>query len=331
MSRSDDLPVFVSGEAVDEVLDLGEAITAVRDAYSTPLESGAAPPRAVARSHGARLRALAAIMPTGDLMGVKLLAQPRSGGLTYLIVLFDQSDGRLLALLDGDRITAVRTAATSAVAVDALAPQSPLRLGMLGSGHEARAHLRALAAIRPIETVSVFSPTPERRRAFAAWASTQLELRVTPVDDPRAAVNGATTVVCAARAVGEVPIIDGNALGDDTLVVSIGSTLPDQRELDVATLARASLIVADLPDEVLGSSGDGIAAAAAGENLAPKTRSLHQLVRGMIGDGDHAGITVFKSVGSAIQDIAVARLALSGARSRGLTAAVPVTLKPQER
>ncbi len=331
MSESDGQPAFVSRAVASEVLDIGQAIAAIREAYSHPFEAGIAPPRTVARSHGARLRTLSAIMPTGDLMGAKLLAQPRSGPPTYLIVLFAQDDGRLVALLDGEAITAVRTAATSAVAVDALAPPQPLNLGMLGSGHEARAHLRALAVVRRIEKLTVFSPRPARREAFAAWARAEFGIVATAVDDARSAVADATTVVTAARNSDDAPVLYGEWLRDDALLISIGSTLPEQRDLDVSALAAARLIIADLPDDVLHSSGDGIAAAAAGDDLRPKTWSLQQLVQDEVHLGDGRGIVVFKSVGSAIQDLAVAQLALSGARSRGLTTPACVNLEPKER
>ena len=320
---------FLSAAAVDRALDISQAIDAIRDVYAAPPDPAAAPPRTVARGEGARLRTLSAILPTSDLMGAKLLAQPRSGRPTYLVALFDQDDGRLVALLDAGAITAVRTAATSAVALDALTPPQPQLLGVLGSGHEAHAHVRAMVAIREIAHMGVYSPTPERRTAFARWAQDELGVPATACSTPRDAVDGATTMIAAARSTGELPVLDGAWLRDDATVASIGSTLPEQRELDVATLERACLVVADEPAEVVGASGDGLAARAAGLDLAAKTRSLHELVGDAI--ALPRGIRVFKSVGCALQDVAVARLVLRRARELDLTAPVDIHLTAKER
>ncbi|HVW18872.1 MAG TPA: hypothetical protein VHB30_11545, partial [Solirubrobacteraceae bacterium] len=136
----------------------------------------------------------------------------------------------------------------------------------------------------------------------------------------------------AARAAGERPVLDGAWLPDDALVASIGSTLPAQRELDVAALERCALLVADDPPEVLGNSGDGLAAAAAGVDLAARTRSLHELVAGALGAGARGpGVRVFKSVGSALQDLAVARGVLERALRLGLAVPTPVQLPKKER
>jgi alanine dehydrogenase len=147
----------------------------------------------------------------------------------------------------------------------------------------------------------VFSPTAERREAFAA------ELGGEAAGDARSVVESSPVVICAARARGERPVLAGEWLRDDAVVVSIGSTVPDQRELDVATLERAALIVADEPAEVLSQSGDCLAAAAEGVRLEAKTIPLGVPI------GAVDGIRVFKSVGSALQDLAVARTLLDDA------------------
>ena len=118
-------------------------------------------------------------------------------GAEYVIVLYDRETSSIAAFVDGNRVSAYRTAATSAAALDRLAPSGPLRLAVLGSGLEAAMHVRALAAVRPLERLTVFSPTSERREAFATAAAADLGVEVEPGDSPEAAVAGASVVLAA--------------------------------------------------------------------------------------------------------------------------------------
>ena len=318
-----DAPVYIDRAAVERLVSCRDAVTAVREVYAAALEPGMSPTRSVARGGGSRLRAMAAVLPDGGVMGAKLVVQPRAAGTSYLIALFSQDNGRLLALLDGSAITPLRTAATSAVAVDALHGVGGLRLGVLGSGAIAREHVRALACVRPIESLRVYSPNPEHCRAFAAEMGESLGVPHAAAGSARELVEGSATIVAAARARLEEPVLDGTWLGPGSLVLSIGSTLPEQRELDVASLERAELIVADDRSEVLETSGDCIAAAREGVELAGKTVELSAAVR----DSSYRqlvreGITIFKSVGSALQDLALALLVFE----RGHDAAEPLAL-----
>ena len=332
------MPVFVSAEAVSASVDLRDAIDVLRLTYSSQPTDNPDPQgdrnagRTVARgTNGARIRALAAVLPAGDVLGAKLHVQPVDGNSGFLIAIFSQADGHLLGLMDGRAITGLRTGATSALALDALAPSGPLDLAVLGSGTEARAHLRAVAALRPLSSIRVFSTTLERRERFAAELSAELSAQVIACQSAEHAINDATAVVAAARSHGEAPIFDPDALSDGTVVVSVGSTVPDQRELDERVLERASVIIADEPTELLEQSGDCIAAANANIELAPKTYSLAQLIQGTIPVPiDHNAINVFKSVGSALQDVAVAAIALEQARAAGRATPLDITLTPKE-
>ncbi len=332
-AHGDTRPVFVSAEAVAQSVDLQRVIAALRRTYEAqPLASGGAG-RVVARgTSGARVRALAAVLPDREILGAKIHVQPTAGGSRYLISLFSQVDGALLALLDGQAITELRTGATSALALDALAPEGPLEVAVLGSGTEARSHLRAIAALRPLRQVQVFSPTPERRRRFATEMEEELSVDITATVSAEDAVSRASTVVAAARSHGEVPIFDPAAVNDRTTVISVGSTLPEQRELDERLLARAALIVADEPIELLEKSGDCIAAAAAGIELAGKTHSLARLVQRALPEPiDHSAVNVFKSVGSALQDVTVAALILQLATAAGRATPLPINLSSKEK
>ena len=122
----------------------------------------------IARGGGNWLRTLSGVPGDSGLMGAKTIAGAMSiREVSYLISLFDQGSAELVALLDGNSITGYRTAATSALAADLLAPPGPLTVSVLGSGFEAKKHVRALAAVRELKSVQVFSPRAESRDRFA--------------------------------------------------------------------------------------------------------------------------------------------------------------------
>jgi ornithine cyclodeaminase/alanine dehydrogenase len=243
----------------------------------------------------------------------------------YVIVLWDREMSRIAAFVDGHEVTAFRTAATSAAALDRLAPPGPLRLGILGSGLEATHHVRAFAAVRPIESLSVFSPTPARRQAFADAAATELGCAAVAVGDPEAAVADASVVLAAARSRGEVPILYGHWLDPAATVVSIGSTVPFQREIDVSVVEACDVIVCDTVDEVVQQTGDMLEAARAGLAFAERTFSLHELLSGKLDEAlQSSRRRLFKSVGGGLQDIVVAEVIVRRALDAGLTVPLPI-------
>ncbi|MBB2940249.1 ornithine cyclodeaminase/alanine dehydrogenase, partial [Amycolatopsis bartoniae] len=207
--------------------------------------------------------------------------------------------------------------ATSALAVDALTPPGPPRVAVIGSGFEAQQHVRALAAVRELASVSVFSPNPASRKAFLDRLA-HVGVPMTEAPSAPEAVAGAEVVVCAARARDEKPTLHGEWLEAGMTVVSIGSTLPEQRELDVDALTRADLVVADQPDEVLHDTGDLIAATAAGVPVTKKLRSLNEVLTSGDGRPSAEAVVLYKSVGSAVQDLAVAALCLRRAQETGV-------------
>jgi alanine dehydrogenase len=320
--------LFISDADVAALADWRAAVAALADAYAAPVAPAMVPPRSMARGEGIWLRSLTAVSPSGATMGCKLIAaSPRARRASYLISLFDKETMALTALIDGNRITGIRTAATAALAVDRLAPARPIVVGVIGAGFEARNALECLAAVRALGAVRVYSPTPASRERYAEGFRPRLD--VTAVGTPQAAVDGADVVLCAARSRDETPVLRGAWLPAGATVVSIGSTLPEQREVDEETLARAAHIVADMPDEVAHDTGDAIAATKAGVDLAARLVPLADLVAGRMASRAAAGdIVVYKSVGSALQDIVVAEMLYAQARLQGRGVALPASIVP---
>jgi alanine dehydrogenase len=318
-------PHFVSSDVVERVISWDDVIAQVRKAYSVPHAESVSPPRTVARDAGLWLRTLTAVPPGARYMGAKLFGIGRRRTLQYVVVLIEQETGEVAGFVDANLITAYRTAATSAVAVDLLAGTGPQVMGLLGSGAEAQSHLRAIARVRNLKTVQVFSPTPEKREAFAQRFTQELGVECRAVASAEEAVAGSDIVVAAARSRNEEPILFGRWLRLDMVVVSIGSTLPEQREIDSSVVAACDLIVCDVVDEVITETGDMLAAVRDGVAFKSKIVSLNQLVSQARPDGAaKPRMPLFKSVGSALQDLAVAELVFDKACAQGLATSLPI-------
>jgi len=287
-----------------------EVIACLRAAYAGSDDPRAAPPKVVARKDGMWLRALTAISGSGAFMGAKIIAKGRPKGADHFTALWDTQSGELACLMAAKSVTGVRTAGTSAVAIDLIAPKAPLRVAVLGSGHEASTHVSALA---------VYSPTPANRERFAARMTGELGIACRDAGSARDAVEGADIVIAAARSHDETPILEGAWLEAGMMVVSIGSTVPEQREVDPEVVRRADVIVADVPEEVADETGDMIAAREAGVAFKDRMVPLADLVAGRVTvQQARDNIVLFKSVGSGLQDIAVSEMCYAKAEAVGV-------------
>lgn len=327
-------PLFVSAEVVRAVFDWSDAIRALQGAYACPAEVHASPPRTIAQSDRAWLRALPAAPPGGRYFGAKLMGMAMASptaGVEYVVVLFDRETSKIAGFLDANLLTGFRTAATSASALDRLAPRCLVRLGVIGSGLEASMHARAFAAVRELSGVTVFSPNPERRQAFAEAITRDLGVPASAAASSEEAVGDADIVLAAARSHGEVPILFGDWLKSGAMVVSIGSTIPQQREIDVSVAARADLIVCDMLEEVLEETGDMLAAKAAGIDVHAKCFSLNALMAGELDSRVAAAqAPMFKSVGGGMQDIVIAAMVLEKAIAAGLAQTLPIAFEHKQ-
>ena len=217
------------------------------------------------------------------------------------IVLFDPATGALEAILDGRYITEARTAAVSAVSAKKLAREDSATLAILGSGVQARSHVEALRHVRSFREIRAWSPTRANLDKFAD------ECGARAMDSAEAAVRGSDVIVLATAS--STPAIDNLWVDDGAHVVSVGACRPTQREMDPALVTRSRLFV-DSRAAAVKESGDVIGAGEAhvvaelGEPSAAR-KSPHE-------------VTVFKSLGLAVEDVVAAHLALQRARQRGI-------------
>ena len=290
-------PVFHDAEAIARALPPAAAVDALEAALLGGLDPDADPPRSSAAADGGELL----LMPSAaGGLGVKLVTVapgnadrglPRIQGV---YVLFDPETLAPAALLDGIALTDVRTSAVSALAVRHLSAGEPRRLVVFGTGPQARAHVRALRAIAPIEHVALVGRDRSRAEALAR------ELDAEPASAD--AVTGADVVCCCTTA--REPLFDGDAVAGEATVVAIGSHEPGAREVDERLVARSTVIVESRAG-ALREAGDVIAAIGAG---AIEPGDLHGLAGLVLGEVSPAPgrPRLFKSTGMAWEDLVLA-------------------------
>ncbi|MEU8481911.1 ornithine cyclodeaminase family protein [Streptomyces sp. NPDC048641] len=234
-----------------------------------------------------------------------------------IVMVFDPETGAPLALMDAGAVTAVRTAAVSAVATEALARPDAGDLAVLGSGVQARSHLEAMHLVRPLRRVRVWSRTSENAEAYRAWAAAELDIEVETVTTPAQALAGAD-LVCTTTSTKE-PVVQAADLAPGVHVNAVGASFVDHRELSAEAVAKASFFV-DSRESARAESGD---------LLAPVTEGLvgADHIQAELGEvllGVHPGrregseITVFKSLGLGVQDVMSGFAVAKEAAARGL-------------
>ncbi|MDQ7819778.1 MAG: ornithine cyclodeaminase family protein [Armatimonadota bacterium] len=234
-----------------------------------------------------------------------------------VILLWEGATGQPLALLDGRLITEVRTAATSAAAARVLARPQAAVLAILGAGVQARSHLEALRLVRPIREVRVWSRTSARAAALAEEAREKLGVAARACATAEEAVRGADLIVTATSS--PTPVLAGAWVAPGAHITSVGAARPDWRELDTEAVRRARVFV-DSRAGALAESGDLLIpmreGALSADHIAGEVGEvLAGRVPGRTADEE---ITLFKSLGMAVEDVAAAHLVYTRARQRGV-------------
>ena len=239
------------------------------------------------------------------------------------VLLFDATDGRLRAIVDAGELTAIRTAAVSGVATRKLAREDASVLAILGSGAQAHTHLEAMLAVRPIRETRVWSRTLESADRFARAASAAHGVEVAAVESARDAVAGAD-LICTVTAARE-PVLEGQWIAPGAHINAVGACFPTARELDTAAVVRSRLFV-DWRESALAESGDFLiprSEGAIGDDhiLAELGEVLAGSAPGRTSDED---ITLFKSLGIAVEDLAAGHHILTRAEREGIGTTVRI-------
>ncbi|MCW7943456.1 ornithine cyclodeaminase [Streptomyces hygroscopicus] len=316
--------LHLSAERVLELLDTDRAIRSQRAAF-TALGEGTAelpgklmhPSRhddSVVFAYLARLSA-----DTGPVAKVGSVNPGNSAAglptVHAVINALDPVTGQLVAVLDGTAVTTLRTAAASAVAFDVLATAGSAELGLLGSGAQALAHARAVARVRPLRSVRLWSPTPHRRERAADVLAAELGIPVKAAATAEDAVAGLPMV--AACTLSSTPVVRGAWLAPGCTVVSVGSFEPTRNEVDAQAVRRAAAVVVDDPETAREHAGTVVAALRdrllAEDDLIPLGGVLTGRREARRSTDD---IVLHISVGLGVQDAAAAWAVIDAARGR---------------
>jgi ornithine cyclodeaminase len=317
---------IINQDLVRKLLPMETAMEAVADAFR-------------ALSAGKAINPLRQVMPLPEGLGVQVtmpayMGHLRTTGLKAItvfpgnegtvfdshqgaVLLFGSEHGELQALVDASAITAIRTAAASGVATRLLAREDATNLAILGSGTQAASHLQAMLLARPIRRVRVWSRTPAHAQRFARLATDQIGAEIEPMPTAREAVQDAD-IICTTTAA-PTPVLLGEWLGSGVHINAVGSSVPITRELDTNAMVRSRLFV-DRRESTLNEAGDFL--------MPLREGAIDEgHINGEIGEillGQNPGrispkeITLFKSLGLAVQDLASAHIVYQAAVDRGL-------------
>jgi ornithine cyclodeaminase len=283
---------------VFKMLNRGNAVNPLRNLMWLPDKSGL-------------IGMMPAYLGEGRVMGLKAISVfPGNHATEYdshqgTVMLFETQNGRLLAMMDAGKITAIRTAAVSGVATRLLAAADAENLAILGSGTQAATHLDAMRVVRNIKHVRVWSRNFDHAQLFAERKSARLSLPVEAIENAERAVDGAD-IICTVTSSTD-PVLQGDWIAPGTHINAVGSSVPFARELDTAAVVKSKLFV-DRRESTLNEAGDFLFPKKEGDiNDAHVLGEIGDIlldkIKGRVSKED---ITLFKSLGLAVEDVAAA-------------------------
>jgi alanine dehydrogenase len=329
---SKEIMLVLSEKQVQGLIDIDELIVALEQAhiqYSTG--KAVMPVRLVVplpQIQG-RITSMPGYLNEDKALGMKVVTyfqdNPKQNlpAILATIMLFSAETGKMIAVMDGGYITAIRTACASALATKALANPGMATLGILGAGVQARAHIQALARVCELKQIGIFSPSGASAAGIKRDMGKTLAVSIEVAESAEAVVRDSDLLVTVTTA--KAPIVKLEWLKPGVHINAVGSHRPDLREIGGATLARAKVVV-DSREAIMAECGDIL--------LALKEKSVgDNVIHGEIGEvlaGAKAGrssvdeITLYKSVGIAIQDVATANLVYRKALERNIGSQVEI-------
>jgi ornithine cyclodeaminase/alanine dehydrogenase-like protein (mu-crystallin family) len=312
------MPVLLLNEEdVRQLLTMDMALDAVETVLrKQALEEAHNIPRARCQTDHGMLHVMSASAKTLGAMGYKAYTTSRKGA-HFHVGLFDGKTGELRALIQADYLGQVRTGAASGVATQYMARPDAQEVGLFGSGKQARTQLSAVCKVRRISRVQVYSPNEERRRRFCAEMQQEVGCEVQPVPRPELAAQDKDIVITATNS--REPVLYGDWLSEGTHLNVIGSNFLAKAEVDVVAVRRCENIVVDSKDQARIEAGDFSQALEDGSIHWSDIHELGQVIVGRYPGRAHGqDVTLFKSLGIALEDVAVAARVCDKAIAQGV-------------
>ena len=318
------MALFLNEQEVAQLLPMDECIEALDRAFA---HAGAGQVDNKARSRirmpGGFFHFMAAADGGQGVFGYKAypsFAGP--GGAKMMVMLYDYESGQLLSCMEAGRLGQIRTGAASGLATRYMARDDAATVAVIGSGFQARTQLEAVCAVRDIKQARVFSRRQERREDFAKRSSERLGVDVQAVESAQECVEGADVVIAITSA--REPVVLGDWLAEGAHVNSAGGNHWQRREIDEAAVLRSELIVVDDLEQAKIECGDLMWLEARGSFRWGMACELSEVVAGRVpGRVSQEGITLFESMGVALEDIAAADLVYRKAKEQGIGVELP--------
>ena len=318
------MALFLNEQEVVQLLPMDECIEALDRAFAN---AGAGKvdnkPRSRIRMPGGFFHFMAAADGGQGVFGYKAypsFAGP--GGSKMMVMLYDYQSGELLACLEAGRLGQIRTGAASGLATRYMARCGASTVAVIGSGFQARTQLEAVCAARSIEQARVFSRRQERRDDFAKRSSERLGIDVRPVESAQECVEGADIIIAITSA--REPVVLGEWLSPGAHVNAAGGNHWLRREVDEAAVLRSEVIVVDSLEQAKIECGDLMWLEARGTFRWDMAHELQDVVAGRVpGRVSSDGVTLFESMGVALEDIAAAELVYRKAKEQGIGQELP--------
>jgi ornithine cyclodeaminase/alanine dehydrogenase-like protein (mu-crystallin family) len=310
--------LLLNEDEVRRLLTMDMALEAVEQGLrKMALDEAQNVSRARAQTDHAMLHTLSAAVKSLGVMGTKLYATSRKAEPPFLLALFDGKTGSLLSLMQADYLGQMRTGAASGVATQYMARSDATEVGVFGSGKQARTQVEAVCKVRRVRRVRVYSPNEGRRRQFAEEMSGRCQTEVVPVPRPEMAAEDMDVIVTATNS--REPVLSGHWVGQGTHINAVGSNFLVKAELDAAAIRRCTSIVVDSKDQARLEAGDFQQALEDGSLHWADVRELGQVIVGRYAARKHAqDVTLFKSLGIAVEDVAVAARVYARAQAEGV-------------
>jgi len=310
--------LLLNEEEVRQVLTMEMALDEVEKGFrKMALDEAVNLPRQRAITDHAMLHVMGASSKNQGAMGAKIYSTSRKGPARFLVNLFDGKTGALLAILQADYLGQMRTGAASGVATKYMARPDAGVVCVLGSGKQAGTQLEAISRVRKIRHAFVHSPNESNRKAFAESWGRRCQIDIQPVADPEKAVRESDIVVTATTS--RDPVLKGEWLREGTHINAVGSNFLGKSELDLSVLERCQDVVVDSKEQARMEAGDFSQALEKGVLHWSDVRDLGPVLVGRYSVRNNPGdITLFKSVGLAIEDVVVARRVFQEAVQQGI-------------
>lgn len=322
--------LWITETEVAALVDMGDAIAALERGLAAEAAGGAVNmvKTHTTFGHGDTLHAIGATMLAEGVVGTKTWAHTE-GGANPLLILFDASDGQLVAVIEAFALGQLRTSAISGLATRWLAAPEACEMALIGAGKQALAQVAAVATVRKLRRVRVASRNPENAAAFAKRARAELQLEVEPVASVAAAAKDADIITLVTRAT--APFLHSAMVAPGAHINAVGAVVPERAEFEPAMLARCAVVAADTVPGVRGLSREFIEFYGKDDRAWDTVLPLSRVIAAGNGRPPGADLTLFKAMGMGISDLSVGVEVLRRARANGVGRPLAATLRAKPR